>query len=78
MGRWTENFEQFTLRLERAVEAPNNQVVAFAYQSAVGKGSGVPVEMHYGMVFELHEGLLVRLRLFLDPAQALEAAGLSE
>ena len=78
MGRWIENFEQFTVRLDRLVEAPNNTVVAFAYQSAVGKGSGVPVDLHYGAVFELQDGLLVRLRVFLDPVQALEAAGLSE
>ena len=78
MGRWTEDFEEFRVRLERVIEAPGDRVVALAHQSAVGKGSGVPVDLHYGAIFELEDGVLVRLRLFLDPVQALEAAGLSE
>jgi ketosteroid isomerase-like protein len=78
MRRWTEDFENWTVRLERLIEAPDGRVVALSHQSAIGKGSGAPVDLDYGAVFELRGGILVRLRLYLDPAQALEAPGLSE
>jgi ketosteroid isomerase-like protein len=77
MRDWTEVFDEWSLRLERLIEAGDDRVVALAHQSARGKGSGVPVELHFGMVFELEAGRVVRMRNFLDPQQALEAAGLS-
>jgi hypothetical protein len=38
----------------------------------------VPVELRYGMVFELEDAQVTRLRLYLTQGEALEAAGLSE
>jgi ketosteroid isomerase-like protein len=75
---WTEAFEGWSLQLERLIDAGDDRVVALVHQSATGKGSGVPVELHFGMVFELEHGRVIRMRNFLDPEQALEAAGLSE
>ena len=43
-----------------------------------GKGSGVPVDSSLGMVFDLRGGAISRIRGYLDHAEALEAAGLSE
>ena len=43
-----------------------------------GKGSGVPVDSPLGMVFDLRGGAIARIRGYLDHAEALEAAGLSE
>ena len=74
MGTWTEDWEQWSLRLERLIDAGDGRVVAFVHQSAVGKASGAPVEAHTGVVFELEEGRVIRMRNFLDPQQALEAA----
>ena len=78
MLTWTEDFENWSVRLERLIDASDDRVIVFLHQSGVGKGSGVPVELNYGAIFELEEGRVVRLRVFLSPAQALEAAGLSE
>ena len=53
-------------------------VVQFASyrQSAVGKGSGVPIELEYFAVYEVNDGTVVRTRQYLDRDTALEAAGL--
>jgi ketosteroid isomerase-like protein len=43
-----------------------------------GKSSGVPVDSELGMVFDFRDGLITRIRGFLDHAEALEAAELSD
>ena len=78
MRSWTEDFENWSVRLERLVDAPPDKVVASMHQSGVGKGSGAPVELHYGAVFQVERDRIARLNLYLDPAQAFEAAELSE
>jgi ketosteroid isomerase-like protein len=78
MRRWTEDLEHWSARTERLIDAPGDRVVAFMRQSGIGKGSGVPVDLRYGAVFQLEGGLIVRTRLYLHPEEALEAAGLSE
>jgi len=78
MRRWTEDFEDWSVRLDRLIEAPGDRVVALMHQSGTGKGSGVPVDLHHGAVFKLREGRVVRINLYLTLEQALEAAGLSE
>ena len=42
-----------------------------------GKGSGVEAESRSGYVLTIREGRAVRLRQYLDRAEALEAVGLS-
>jgi ketosteroid isomerase-like protein len=77
MRTWTEDFEDFAIEFERFIDAPGNRVVALTLQQATGKGSGVPVELRFGVVFEIEDGLIVRIRNFPDLTEALEAAGLS-
>jgi hypothetical protein len=36
------------------------------------------IDLDQGIVYELEGGLIIRMRNYLDPADALEAAGLSE
>ena len=43
-----------------------------------GRGSGVETETPAGWVLRFRQGNLIRFRAFLEPEQALEAAGLSE
>ena len=53
-------------------------VVMIGRLEARGKGSGVPVDSPLGMVFDLRDGAIARIRGYLDQAEALEAVGLSE
>jgi ketosteroid isomerase-like protein len=75
---WTEDFDEWSLRLERLADAGEDRVVALLHQWATGKESGVPVEVHFGQISELKGGQIVRIRNIQDPSEALEAAGLSE
>jgi len=38
MRTWTEDFEDWSIRLERLIDAGNDRVVALLHQSATGKG----------------------------------------
>jgi ketosteroid isomerase-like protein len=78
MRTWTEDFEGWSIELERLIDAGGDRVVALHRHLATGKGSGVPVEMHQGIVYELEDGRVIRMRHYSDPAEALEAAGLRE
>jgi ketosteroid isomerase-like protein len=78
MRAWTENFEDWSIRLERLIDAGDDRVVGLTHQSATGKASGAPVELNLGTVAELKDGRVVRMRNYLTYAEALEAAGLSE
>jgi ketosteroid isomerase-like protein len=43
-----------------------------------GKGSGAPVDAPMGMLFDFRDGKCWRHRVYLQPAEALRAAGLSQ
>ena len=60
------------------IDAGNSRVVALMHQLATGKESGVPIEMHFGVLYELEDGRVIRIRNYLHPAEALEAAGLQQ
>jgi ketosteroid isomerase-like protein len=75
---WTEDFEGWSIRVERLIDAGDDRVVALALQSAIGKNSGVPVEMNLGQIYELKDARMVRVRNYFSHAEALEAAGLRE
>ncbi len=78
MRTWTEDFEGWSIRIERLIDAGDDRVVVLTHQSATGKGSGAPVELKVGQVYELEDGRLVRVRNYLSHAEALEATGLRE
>jgi hypothetical protein len=62
MRIWTEDFEGWSIEFERLIDAPDNRVVALVHQWATGKGSGVPVELHFGQVYEVEDGRVIRIR----------------
>ena len=78
MHRWTEDFDGYSIQFERLIDAGEDRIVGFFTQSATGKGSGARVEQPYFIVFDMRDGQLVRMRAYLDRAEALEAAGLPE
>jgi uncharacterized protein len=54
------------------------RIVAIGRIRALGKESGAPVESPAGYVLDFKHGKLIRVWEYLDPKEALEAAGLSE
>ena len=75
---WTHEFDDWRIEVERWIDAGQDRVVALTRQTATGKGSGVPVELNLGQVWEFEGGRVARVRAHLSHAEALEAAGLRE
>jgi ketosteroid isomerase-like protein len=78
MRAWTEDYENWSIDLERVIDAGEDRVVGVFHHRATGRASGVPIELVQGIVWELADGRVVRMRNYMTPAEALEAAGLSE
>jgi ketosteroid isomerase-like protein len=55
-----------------------DRIVAIGRLRTRGKGSGVETESPFGTVSDGKDGKAIRVRAYLDPNEALEAAGLSE
>ena len=74
---WVRSFEQLTTVAERLIDA-GDQVVVIAEWRGRGKASGALTTWHYAAVWTLHDGKVTRIVAYRDPAEALEAVGLSE
>ena len=55
-----------------------DRVVGIGRIRTRGKQSGAVTEMAFGTVTDMKNGRAIRIRTYLDPQEALEAAGLSE
>ncbi len=71
-----ETYEDFSIRTERFIDGPGEQVVVLAHYTGTGRGSGVPVEGEHGYVWTIRDGLAVRFLWFQSHREALDAAGL--
>ena len=77
MRSWLSAFDRATLTAERIIDA-GEQVVAIAVWRGRGDASGVDTEWRHGAVWTIREGKVLSIVSYADPAEALEAAGLSE
>jgi hypothetical protein len=71
-----EVFDEYREKVVRFDEAPGGQVVVLAEITALSAGGGVPIDMLGAGVYLVEEGLVRRIELFADPAEAYAAAGL--
>jgi len=74
---WAAAWAEYEMEPEEFRDA-GEHVVAFILQKTTGQGSGVALERHDAMVFELREGEIVRLDYYNNREQALTAVGLAE
>jgi ketosteroid isomerase-like protein len=72
-----EVWERMEMRAEKFIDAGEENVVVFWHEVAKGRESGVVVETDTGTVQTVRDGKIVRVRSYMDRAEALEAAGLS-
>jgi ketosteroid isomerase-like protein len=61
-----------------AIREAGDRVVALGHWRGHGKASGAEAEMPFGYVVEFKDGKVIRVHTYLDPNEALEAAGLAE
>ena len=72
-----QSFERFDLWLDD-VRDLGDDVLALGGIELRARGSGLDMKQPMGWVIEFREGRVARMQFYSHPAQALEAAGLSE
>ena len=78
-GEWLEAWGEQNFEDPELIDAGDQVVTWTTGHQIRGKGSGVEVGIPpYAWVTTLRDGKVVRATLFMDRADALEAAGLSE
>jgi ketosteroid isomerase-like protein len=77
MTALTEAFDDLQYHPQRLI-ASGNKVVALLKVRARGKASGIVVESNVAHVWTLQDRTPVRVQIYLDVAQAMEAVRLSE
>jgi ketosteroid isomerase-like protein len=79
IGHWVadlqETWAELHWDLERIFEG-DGVVVGFSRAFGVGRQSGVEVARDLAAVYHIRDGLIASERVYLDRAEALEAAGL--
>ena len=73
-----EAFEDFRTEILELIDAGEDRVVAMTRVTGRGKGSGIPVDKRFGQVWTLRDEAVVRIDTYVNPPDALEAAGLWE
>ncbi len=74
---WLDAFEDIRFDPEEMLDL-GDQILVTAQQRGHGSGSGVAVEQPVFQLFKFRRGMVISQEDFLDRAQALAAAGLSE
>jgi ketosteroid isomerase-like protein len=72
-----EAWEERRLEAEEFIDA-GDYVVVLLHEFRRGKGSGLAMETDTAVVYEVRDGHVIRIQGYMDRAEALEAAGLSE
>jgi ketosteroid isomerase-like protein len=73
-----ESFEELSFEAERFIEAPGGEIVVFIHARGQGRGSGVTIDNHIAWVWTYRDDKAVRLVVYEEQAEALEAVGLTE
>ena len=55
-----------------------DQVLAFIRTRGTGRTTGIPLGFEATNVYDLLDGQITRVRIFLDASEALKAVGLEE
>jgi ketosteroid isomerase-like protein len=74
---WTENFDEFRLDLETAIDA-GDHVVALIHQRVRIKGSDSGIEHRVAWDCEVRNGKIESVHTYFSWEEALEAVGLAE
>ena len=73
-----EPYDDFSYEPVKIIDAGGNRVVVTLHQRGKPHGSDSWVEMDYGLVYTVEEGLISRVDFYGTPEAAIEAAGLHE
>ena len=68
----------FRIELDGVEEVDSKRVLAFLRTSSTGRASGIRLALTLINVYDLIDGKIGHVRIFLDRQEALKAAGLAE
>jgi ketosteroid isomerase-like protein len=71
-----ESFEDLSFEPEQIIEAPGGEIVVLIHARARGRASGLELDNHIAWVWTFRKGKAVRLVVYEEPGDALEAVGL--
>ncbi len=75
MNDWIDAWDDWEWEV-RSLHDTEDKVVAVMHQSGTSKSTGVRVEMDFAQLFTLKDGKQIRMQMYDDPDEALEAVGL--
>jgi ketosteroid isomerase-like protein len=70
---WDEAWEEFTIEATAIEALGDEHILADVRQTARGAGSGIGVEMDVHWAFEVKDGQVTRMHLYLTREEALDA-----
>jgi ketosteroid isomerase-like protein len=68
----------FQIDINRVEAVGPDQVLAFIRTRGTGRATGIPLEFEATNVYDLADGKITRIRIFLDARKAFKAVGLEE
>jgi ketosteroid isomerase-like protein len=71
-------FEDLRFEVDEFIDTAGDRVVLMNRATGQGRGSGATVELAFSTVLTLRGGKVIKLIVYGDHAEALEAAGLQE
>ena len=77
LNEWLETWQGYEIELVEAVDGPGDRVFQSMRQRATGAVSGVPFEGDLFQVWELRDGVPLRMEMFFNREKARAAAGLA-
>ena len=82
IGRFFTDIEEagpdFRIEIDGVEEVDSKRVLAFLRNSSTGRASGIRLAWPQTNVYDLVDGKISHIRIFLDREQALKAVGLEE
>src|SRR5436190_19060700 len=75
---WADSWQDWHFEITDLRDAGDDRVFAAIHERGIGAESGVDVEQRRYFVFTLRGDLIVRVQMFSESPEALEAAGLRE
>jgi ketosteroid isomerase-like protein len=75
---WIEPYDEWSYEAKKILDGGANRVVVTLYQRGRPRDSDSWIELDYGIVYTVEEGLIRRAQVYATPEQALEAAGLRD
>jgi ketosteroid isomerase-like protein len=77
IDRWLEPFETLTIELERIV-GTGDRLVSIHLVHSKARHTGIEFDTRVAYLWTFRDGKVIHMKSHLDPADALEAAGLRE